>query len=179
MAMKLKLLILFCLWIPTQFSLADDDFLTADQAFKLKSTIKDSKTLILQWIIADGHYLYKKRFKFSLKDSKNIKLGKFELPKAKEKQDPNFGKMYVYYGGMTVEIPLIRMKKETEGILLAVKYQGCSEKGLCYQPVTKKIDLLLPPIEKVSIGGKPSKASPGVLLSEQDQIAASCLFRRW
>jgi thioredoxin:protein disulfide reductase len=115
---------------------AEEDFLPPDVAFKLEVTQKDASTLSADFKIVDGYYLYKQRITF--KDGNGQTLAA-TLPAGDMKDDPNFGKQEVYHHDFTAEIPV----KAGENIQLNARYQGCSEKGLCYAPQTKSFNFSL------------------------------------
>ncbi|MEE9397386.1 MAG: protein-disulfide reductase DsbD domain-containing protein, partial [Methylococcales bacterium] len=47
-------------------SVFQDELLPADQAFQLNAQVKDGETLSVHWQIADGYYLYREKFGFSI-----------------------------------------------------------------------------------------------------------------
>jgi thiol:disulfide interchange protein DsbD len=82
------------------------------------------------------------------------------LPKSDVKHDPNFGDMEVYHQSFQVLIALEHSKKSAALITLDVVYQGCSEKGLCYPPIRKKINISLPGAPVAAKLSTPNKFSP-------------------
>lgn len=113
---------------------AEDDFLPADEAFKLGVEQKNTG-LSASFTVVKGYYLYKDRIKISTMPASQVSIS---LPVGEIKDDPNFGKMEVYhhdFAGIIAFNPL-----PTAPFKLTVKYQGCSEKGLCYPPQTKVFD---------------------------------------
>ncbi len=158
---KFALLLLFCI-LPAQAGLlpdrpasnekssfADvfgeksggDEFLPPDQAFKLSVHAQDNQTLIAEFAVAPGHYLYQSRILFTLNDPKTSEIAKVELSKGEIKDDPNFGKSEVYHHPFQVRIQLHHDHGAPQGIKLAASYQGCSEKGLCYAPIKKTFNI--------------------------------------
>lgn len=113
---------------------AEDAFLHPDKAFQLEVTPIGANTLNGQFIVAPGYYLYKDRIQFTIKDASQGAVAEFELPTGDMKDDPNFGKMEVYHHDFAAAI---KLKDLAAGYILQAKYQGCSEKGLCYAPQTK------------------------------------------
>ena len=113
-----------------------NDFLSVDQAFKFKIySFKDLKQLDIQFNIAPGYYLYKSKIDVIIDPILDFDLIK---DKGKIKEDEFFGKQEVFYGATTLKIiPKVELSKNYKVIL---KYQGCSEKGLCYPPVSKTIN---------------------------------------
>ena len=113
-----------------------NDFLSVDKAFKFKIySFKDLKQLDIQFNIAPGYYLYKSKINVIIDPILDFDLIK---DKGKIKEDEFFGKQEVFYGATTLKIiPKVELSKNYKVIL---KYQGCSEKGLCYPPVSKTIN---------------------------------------
>ena len=113
-----------------------NDFLSVDKAFKFKIySFKDLKQLDIQFNIANGYYLYKSKIDVIIDPILDFDLIK---DKGKIKEDEFFGKQEVFYGATTLKIiPKVELSKNYKVIL---KYQGCSEKGLCYPPVSKTIN---------------------------------------
>ena len=104
--------------------------LPVDDAFRL-SVVKDADNqLLLNWQISDGYYLY--RDHIEAKDAKGAALTVDTQPGI-AKDDPNFGRLEVYYTRASASVPAGR-----EPIQLT--YQGCQEDGICYRPETRTID---------------------------------------
>ncbi|WP_455203503.1 protein-disulfide reductase DsbD, partial [Kaarinaea lacus] len=122
----------------------DDEFLPPDQVFIHSADVDNGNLITARWDIKDGYYLYRDKFKFELENAEGIKIATINMPKGKEKVDESFGKMVVYYGGVSVPLPLERTNLDATDINLIVKYQGCADRGLCYPPQKKTIPLSLP-----------------------------------
>ncbi len=150
------------------------EFLDPDTAFKLRAEVEDTDTIVAHWQIADGYYLYRKRFRFTLADGSNVVLGSPALPDGKMKTDEYFGEMEVYYHNVLARLPVERSANGATTIALDVVYQGCADAGLCYPPITKRVDLMLPASHETgpSTGGS-DLAQPNVELPQQDRIARS------
>ena len=118
---------------------SDNEFLPPDEAFKLNITVVDAKTLQANFAVVPTYYLYHDRIKFSSKDAS---ITETNLPKGEVKDDPNFGKMEVYHHDFIATIKLDKVSGKA--ININAGYQGCSEKGLCYAPINKIINVDLP-----------------------------------
>ncbi len=149
-------------------NLFQDELLPEDQAFQFFATVKDANTLHVNWVIADGYYLYKEKTKISLANSPSVQLGEITIPKGIPFHDEAFGQVSIFYNELSFDVPLIRASKSPQSITLIAKYQGCAERGVCYPPMESKIELQLP--EALSINALPPSK---VKLSEQDQIFQS------
>ena len=140
----LKLFILallpFCMLQP---SFADVP-LPPDEAFKLQVSFLDKNTLVAELVPAKDHYLYKEKIHFAVKNSSGVVIKEIRLPPGEAKNDRNFGVMEIYRRHALVPITLTRGPKARSLTLLAT-YQGCNEKlGLCYPPIEKSLNLILP-----------------------------------
>lgn len=122
----------------------EQEFLPADEAFKVESSI-EGNTLLFHWTIADGYYLYKHRFKFKPLSPESAKLGQPTIhQKGKIKEDPTFGTVEAYYHEVDISVPVLA--PSAGSIEVQVGYQGCADQGLCYIP--QKASLYFPLLEK-------------------------------
>ncbi|MDH3325343.1 MAG: protein-disulfide reductase DsbD [Gammaproteobacteria bacterium] len=154
-----------------------DEFLKADQAFAFGAEVIDGNTILAHWDIADGYYLYRDKFEFSVEDGAGVTLGKIDYPPiSKEIEDEVFGKMAVYYHEAAIKIPLKRAVTSPIDMVLRANYQGCADAGFCYPPESQTMGLSLP---KGSKGTSEPMAAiaekAAVPVSEQDGIANSLL----
>ena len=117
---------------------SEDTFLSPDQAFKLNIRAIDATTLNAEFTIASGHYLYRDKIKF---ESNNNKIGELVLPKGDIKQDSHFGQTEVFHQSFSALIKLSNPISAGKPVAITATYQGCSEKGLCYSPIRKNIDI--------------------------------------
>lgn len=142
-------------------ALKQEDLLPPDEAFKFKAEVLSPDKIKATWDIADGYYLYRERFTFE-PENPDIKLAAPNFPTGDSKNDPNFGKLEVYHHKVEVEIPVERGQNPTEAIELAlkVKYQGCADAGLCFQPLKKTIKLQLAATAQTNTTPAPAKPEP-------------------
>ena len=150
------------------------EFLDPDVAYQLRTEAEGADTIVAHWQIADGYYLYRARFRFILAEGSDVVLGSPVLPAGKIKVDEYFGKMEVYYHEVLARVPVERSAGGATTIALDVVYQGCADAGLCYPPITKRVNLNLPVSHQTgpaTPGAEP--VQPGVELPEQDRIARS------
>jgi len=116
------------------------EFLSPDAAFSLVLAAQDDHTIRADFKVAPGYYLYKDRIKFELANTQTGKITQVDLPAGEIKDDPNFGKMEVYHHDFNATVV-------TQGaagdITVNARYQGCSEKGLCYAPQRKSYQITL------------------------------------
>lgn len=112
-----------------------DTFLSPEEAFQLDLSAKDAQSIQSNFTVVPGYYLYKARIKFVLAPGTLAEIANIELPNGEIKDDKNFGKMEVYHHDFKAKINLSDIKNSVVNI--TATYQGCSEKGLCYAPITK------------------------------------------
>lgn len=104
--------------------------LPVDDAFRLSVSKDGDNRLVLNWQISEGYYLY--RDHIEAKDVKGEAVAVDTQPGV-AKDDPNFGRLEVYYTRTSASIPV-----GNDPIQLT--YQGCQEDGICYRPETRTID---------------------------------------
>ena len=124
-----------------------EDFLPVREAFRLSLVNSDARAIQLQFVAADGYYLYRHRFQFRSEPA-DIALGDAVLPAGEAKTDDYFGAVEVYHGVLDVQLPLNNPQQRP--FTLQVTYQGCADKGLCYPPETQSFN----------IGDAPASAKP-------------------
>ena len=119
------------------------DFLPPDKAFGLDVIVRDAHTLQANFSVTPTYYLYRDKITFSSKDNA-VKVTSVNLPKGEIKHDPNFGDTEVFHQSFQALVSLDRSSNEANAITLDAVYQGCSEEGLCYPPITKTLLINLP-----------------------------------
>jgi len=152
-------------------NLFDDELLTADKAFQFFINAKDGTTLQLNWVIAEGYYLYREKIKLRLLNNNKVSLGEYQIPHGTPKQDEAFGKVEIFHQQLKFDVALLRKTMTSEAIILEVAFQGCADRGVCYPPMSKQISLQLPPVTQLSQFSNQSSSIPP--LSEQNKIAAA------
>ena len=152
-----------------------DEPLPADEAFAFSIEAIDANTLMATWQIHPEYYLYNDKFFF---DIKGAEFGDIVFPKGKEKDDPLFGKVQIHKGQLNVEIPLKNI--QSQQITFIAKYQGCWLGGICYPPLEKTTNIVLPIqgaeatiVEPVAVVVNNTPTNPPTIeLNETDKIAA-------
>ncbi|HIG66051.1 MAG TPA: protein-disulfide reductase DsbD [Methyloprofundus sp.] len=155
-------------------ALFSDKLLPADEAFQFFATIKDAHTLNLQWRIADGYYLYREKFNLQLSSDSAIdtQLLSYDIPHGKATHDEAFGDVELLYNNLSFNVPLARSNTAEHEITLTAKFQGCAERGVCYPPMQKTVNLLLP-VSSTAATTSPLASVKKKTESEQDLIVAS------
>jgi thioredoxin:protein disulfide reductase len=153
-----------------------DDFLQPDQAFRLDAIPEGGDRVRLNFEIAEGYYLYRARIKVTTA-STGAQLGAVQMPDGQVKNDEYFGRQEVYHHELRAVVPVARAKGGALDLPLTVTYQGCADKGLCYPPITKTLNVKLAGgaagIGAAVAGGTSADGSASTAAggSEQDRFA--------
>ena len=108
-----------------------DDLLEPEKAFRFSARTLDPSTVEVSFVIADGYYMYRERFKFAAEGASRVTLGAPELPPGKKYKDEFFGETEIYRKSVRILLPV-----QGEGRLdLKVTSQGCADVGVCYVPM--------------------------------------------
>jgi len=114
-----------------QSALKKQKFLSPDEAFKV-TAVQKSDTIEIKLLIADTIHVYEDSLKFRITAPKNLEL---EVVKP---AGHDFDGDKVYEKEVSVSIPLSMITDKVKGnYTLAVSFEGCSDKGICYQPITR------------------------------------------
>ena len=108
--------------------------LPAEQSFALRAE-REANGLALHWTIASGTYLYRDHIAVRSENGREVA---FSTPPGTVKDDPNFGPVEIFRGTVSATIVSGELSSASS---LVVTYQGCTDAGLCYPPVHRKIDL--------------------------------------
>lgn len=120
--------------------------LPPEQAFKVTARVKDAHTLVAEFSPAAAYYLYRNKLQFGLRDTQGTGIATVSLPRGEDRADAAFGHVEVYRRTVVAEIALGRGNAAAHKIVLDAGYQGCSERGVCYAPMTRRFELLLPAV---------------------------------
>lgn len=191
--MRLLLLILLCLVplshaesfldrLPLLGNARQTVILPPDKAFGLEVSARDESTLLANFKITSGYYLYRDKVTFTISGDSakaaGVKITNVSMPKGEMKSDPNFGDMTVFHQSFQAVITLKRNNNTAQDITLAASYQGCKENDLCYAPIDKQFSIVLPKASLATTVAPQMQASPqsaqGVAMSadsESTQLA--------
>ncbi len=149
------------------------EFLDPAVAFKPSARALDGQTIEVSYDIAKGYYLYRDKFRVVI-DSDAATAGTPAMPKGKEKDDENFGKVEVYYKAVTFRVPVERNASGTLPLTLKLTSQGCADAGVCYPPQTQNVILTLPdPATTPSVAA--SAAASGAQSGDESGLIAATL----
>ena len=135
--MKKLLLLIFISFYSFALEL-QQDFLDPDDAFKTE-IIKDNEKIVFKLNLGKDIYLYDDKLQvFITKPSKIDITEEVNIP-----EPIKYEEFIVHFDNQSIEVPLslIKEKVGNESTELSFKFQGCSKKGLCYAPMSKKYQL--------------------------------------
>lgn len=122
-------------------ALAQQSWLTADEAFDLHAARAATGEINLKWTIRDGYYLYRDKLKAHAEgNSESLPL---ETSAGTAKTDPTFGATEVYFQEAKAVLTSSALDGLASDAALLITYQGCQDGGICYPPVTKRLDLAM------------------------------------
>ena len=137
----LRVLVVALLWFGASAQSAD--LLPPLLAFKPTASAADGQTVVVRFEIANGYYLYRDKFRFSVEPA-SVQLGAPSLPKGEPKVDDTFGAVEVYYQQVQIRLPVTRNSSGTLPLTLSVSSQGCADAGVCYPPQRQTLSVELP-----------------------------------
>ena len=124
--------------VGAQSARAADEFLDPEIAFKLAARALDDRTVEVIVTAVPGYYLYREQFKF---EATGATLGAPVMPQGKVKFDETFQKnVETYRDAVRVTVPV---QQAPASFRLLVTNQGCADKGLCYPPMQRGVDVQL------------------------------------
>ncbi len=150
------------------------EFLDPDDAFRITASQGDGRTIILQWRVEQGYYLYRDKIAVTPKDGTRLTLGLPQLPAGRVTQDEYFGEVTSIEHDFQSTVPVLQVARDMRAAELLVSYQGCAEAGLCYPPLTKTLVVDFNPDLGAGTpwtGSNGSAADPPGFQSEQDRLA--------
>jgi len=160
----------------------EPELLNPDQAFIFKAELNGPNSLVTEWIVAEGYYLYKDKIKMALQDSTGLSLGDPTFPDSTRLDDPQYGDVEIFRGPLTVTFPILGLNGQPSALDLDVGYQGCADIGVCYPPIKKQVSFTAEQLNQLSNNSttttkssspSPTSSNPDVgKVSEQDAIAA-------
>ena len=134
---RLRLLLWLALAALPALAASPQELLEPEQAFRFSARTLDGNALEVQYVIADGYYLYRERFKFA---AENARLGKPEFPAGERKIDQFFGDTETYRKQVRIRVPVAA---GAATLKLLVTSQGCADVGVCYVPMESTASLRL------------------------------------
>ena len=106
-----------------------------DRAFQLTAERAADRSLILNWTIAPGYYLYHDHFAVATVDGRALST---RVESGEEKDDPNFGPVEIHRDAVRARVEARDLPASGA---VTISYQGCAEQGICLPPARKTLDL--------------------------------------
>lgn len=144
-----------------------------EDAFQFDASIENATTLMGQWQVMEGNYLYRDKIRFEILDNNQVKLAEVTLPAGENKNDEIFGLVEVYHHDVMMPLTLQR-PASAQKLTLKAFFQGCSETfGICYPPSVQQVSLSLPVAGETVVNTPSTEPTPTAQtpLAEQDRIA--------
>ncbi len=116
--------------------------LPVEEAFKISVDDSNPDEVRVNLSIADGYYLYQKKFSFEANDNA-VTLREPRFPEALVHEDDYFGKSNVYRNDASIGLP-VSHAGTAEHFNMTVGFQGCADMGLCYPPTKTDFKVRLP-----------------------------------
>ena len=116
------------------------DLLDPEKAFRFSARALDAGNVEVSFVIADGYYMYRERFKFATEPGGDAKLGAPQFPPGVRKKDEFFGEMETYRKQVVIRLAVEGAGKDLK---LVVTSQGCADAGVCYIPMDSKATVRL------------------------------------
>ncbi len=121
----------------------EEELLPPEQAFDLSAWV-EGETLVAEYRIAPGYYMYRKRFDFQIESGDTpTSFDAARIPDGKIKDDEFFGKMETYRDSVRIELPLIYQNAPASRLRVKAVSQGCADIGVCYPPQKQALDVVL------------------------------------
>ncbi|MEN8726896.1 MAG: protein-disulfide reductase DsbD N-terminal domain-containing protein, partial [Sulfurovum sp.] len=115
-------------------ALKKQKFLSPDEAFKVSAMLKDD-AIETKIIMADKIHVYENTLYYRI-----ISPSSVELTVTKPEAHDFDGDM-VYEKELIVTIPTQEIESKVKGdYTLEIEFQGCSDAGICYQPIKKSFN---------------------------------------
>ena len=134
----LRLVALMWVLVGASGARAADEFLDPEVAFKIQGRALDDRTIELTYEVVPGYYLYHEQFKFV---AAGAALGAPMFPPGKVKFDETFQKnVETHRDTVRIRIPVTQASGPFR---LTATNQGCADKGLCYPPMDRVLNVSL------------------------------------
>ena len=117
----------------SQTLLQPQTFLPVAEAYQLYAEL-DGTRLSLYWSIADGYYLYKKRFRFYDSNNQALTIADVQyLQPGTQVYDEYYEDNVIVFYGEVDQVVTLEESVTDQGTII-VESQACADAGLCYPP---------------------------------------------
>lgn len=117
-------------------ALGEPTVLTADAAFPVRFAPVGPGRVRVSFDIQPGYYLYRDKFAVVAKTDR-VRVALRGLPEGVERDDAVFGMVPVFTEPMAFELT----GPADRDVEVELRYQGCAEVGICYQPQKTRLIL--------------------------------------
>jgi len=142
---------------------AETKFLMPDEAFIPSAEKVDGGSVEATLKLGEKIYIYKDQFGFEIKGETPIRIKSVDIANEAVAHDGE----EVYFDDVVAKIELAKTSgaKAQESVTLVMKYQGCSEAGLCYEPSSKAFEFT---VDTASLGSA-EELEPVAVIVETEQ----------
>ncbi len=162
---KVSVLLLF-ISISLHAAFPKQNILTPEEAFKV-SSVQSDKGVDIKIKLGDKMYAYDDKLHVQLLEPKKVLLDK----ESTRPKPVKFHEFIVHRKDININIPMdiIRKYVKSGKYKIKISYQGCSERGLCYSPMSNTYDFTLLKSEKKI--KTPQNNTVSTNTSQEDTIA--------
>ncbi len=117
----------------------EEELLPPEEAFSLSAWV-EGDSLIAEYRIAPGYYMYRERFEFLIESSDApARFDVAVIPDGKIKHDEFFGEVETYRNSVKISLPLIFEGPPASNLRVRAISQGCADIGVCYPPLKQAL----------------------------------------
>ncbi|MBL0028872.1 MAG: hypothetical protein IPO95_07335 [Rhodanobacteraceae bacterium] len=131
------------------------------EAFQVETIATSSTELLARFTMPKDYYLYRDRTGFILEDPSVGDLGAPKWPASRSFDDPEFGRVEVFFDLVEIPITLARKEGAARDIALRVNLQGCQLDGICYPPMTRILTVSMPAASADELASARAAIAPG------------------
>jgi thiol:disulfide interchange protein DsbD len=132
------ILLISCSSAGAQLFRKTDELLEPEKAFRFSARAAGD-AIEVSFVIADGYYMYRDKFRFTAEGNPAVQLGAAQFPAGARHKDEFFGEVETYRRQVRIRVPA-----QGEGRFdLKVISQGCADVGVCYVPMESQATLRL------------------------------------
>jgi len=148
----------------------EEELLPPEEAFSLSAWV-EGDTLVAEYQIAPGYYMYRERFDFQIESSDApTRFDVAVIPAGKVKEDEFFGKMETYRDSVKIRLPLLFDGPAASKLQVKMTSQGCADIGVCYPPLKQALAVELASNARIIPGAWVASSAPTE--STGDDVAA-------
>jgi len=148
----------------------EEELLPPEEAFSLSAWV-EGDTLVAEYQIAPGYYMYRERFDFQIESSDApTRFDVAVIPAGKVKEDEFFGKMETYRDSVKIRLPLLFDGPAASKLQVKMTSQGCADIGVCYPPLKQALAVELASNARIIPGAWVASSAPTE--SPGDDVAA-------